>query len=301
MADANTRLDEEILAVRKQSRLPSSKNMVSMFTDVQTVHELTSRRRTLSSSILASTKLQNALARRSKNGVIPEEDLPIVSSSKAHAESNVHRLAFSTTAFPFTDPSPTDPAKLLGVRIDVCRRSGRFEKPYYLLLKKGDDGKFLHIYRHTIPVCIPLRELERRYLPQVKEDSLVKQNLHMLVRKLRLELVSWVARRDAVDILQEELGLLSTVESDDSSLTGGIKAVAATSAEARYIRLEWHDGRVGRVKLTNKGFVERAVVYGPEGRDMKTERLVADGQHTLYDVADGRHTIRKLAEFLKSA
>lgn len=188
---------------------------------------------------------------------LPKDESSIVSSSQKHSQSNIHRLAFSTTAFPFVDPSPTDPAKLLGIRIDICRRDGKFDKPYYVLLKRGDNE--LHVYRHTIPIFIPIRELEDQYLPQ---------NIHLFVRKLRQELNSWIARCDTIESLQE-------------SSIPNIQSVSATSQEARYVRLEWNDGRIGRIKLSNKGLIERTVVYGLEGRAMKTEKILADGNQSV--------------------
>ena len=187
---------------------------------------------------------------------LPKDESSIVSSSQKHAQLNIHRLTFSTTAFPFVDPSPIDPAKLLGIRIDICRRDGKFDKPYYVLLKRSDG---LRVYRHTIPVFISIRELEDQYLPS---------NIHLFVRKLRQELNSWIARCDAIELLQE-------------TSIPNIRSVAAVSQEARYVRLEWNDGRIGRIKLSNKGLIERAVVYGLEGRAMKTEKTLADGNQSI--------------------
>lgn len=104
-----------------------------------------------------------------------------------------------------------------------------------------------------------------------------KQDLRGFVRELRRELVAWHLRTDAVEFLREKLGL-SGAESQSSSAgraspetSTGIVFLAPTALEARYVRLEWEDGRVGRFKLTNAGIVERAVVIGDRGRDKQTE------------------------------
>jgi central kinetochore subunit Mal2/MCM21 len=189
------------------------------------------------------------------------------------------------------------------VRIDICARGGKYVKPYYLLLKRvGRDRKSLRVHRHTIPVFIPLRQLEERYLPVptatsrtgendiLKPSKQKKQDLKKLVRELRRELVSWHLRSDAVDLLREELGLPKNSSEDDAASTvsdnqepgpvaqkSGILSLAATSIEARYIRIEWSDGRVGRIKISNQGFVERAIIIGDDGKDDITASLCTGG------------------------
>lgn len=294
-----------------------------------TVRKLTSRRHVLSSSLLASTSTQNLLKGRSTSSV-EREIPPVALSADKHSQTNHHRIAFSATSFPFKDPSPhSESPNLLGIRIDVCARGGTFNKPYYFLLKhEGGDKRQLRIHRHTIPAFIPLKELEERFLPVPKggfdeeggdegeEEGLKpwkrkKQNLPRLVRELRRELVAWHLRRDAVQWLREELGLQRETESeggegDDTSANRDgdgrvdesptsekprIVSLAATSLETRYIRLVWNDGRVGRIKLSNRGQVERAIVLGEGGREKTKESVFVGG--------DGR--IESLARRLRAA
>ncbi|KAJ5520041.1 Centromere protein Cenp-O [Penicillium fimorum] len=175
----------------------------------------------------------------------PHNNLPLVHAAGAHTTSNHHRIAFGATAFPFKDPSPTAPTTpLLGVRIDVCARNGRFAKPYYILLQSEQrapspslgSAKVLKVYRHTVPGFISIAKLENVYLPQAgvshdtgdgntegassaedeaqpakpwKSSSRVrKQDLRGFVRELRRELVAWHMRVDAVEFLREKLGLV---------------------------------------------------------------------------------------------
>jgi central kinetochore subunit Mal2/MCM21 len=150
-------------------------------------------------------------------------------------------------------------------------------------------------------VFIPLRQLEERYLPaptatsetdndNLKPSKPKKQDLKKLVRELRRELVSWHLRSDAVHLLREELGLPKNSSEDDAVSTVsdnqepgpvaqklGIISLAATSTEARYIRIEWQDGRVGRIKISNQGFVERAIIIGDDGKDDITASLCTGG------------------------
>ena len=204
---------------------------------------------------------------------------------------------------------------LLGVRIDICGRTGKFDKPYYIFLKRarieGDTSRSaedaLRVHRHTIPTFIPLRRYEDQYLPlqgeaeasEVSDNRTypLRQDLHMFVRKVRQELLSWTLRRAAIDLLQEELNL-AVVQSHESEIADGkgrpdkgpeevvgrygIKSIAKTAVEARYARLEWEDGRVGRVKISDNGTIERAVVFGDEGRHKSAEHVLA-GQDVLVE------------------
>jgi central kinetochore subunit Mal2/MCM21 len=224
----------------------------------------------------------------------------VVASGK-HSESNHYRIAFGATAFPFKDPSPNTNDNLLGVRLDVCARNGQFAKPYYVLLRqervRGSNGKRLRVHRHTVPAFISMSKLESVFLSfpgpwkaraddDVEEENLKpwkeqtrKQDLRGFVRELRRELVAWHMRSDAVEFLREKLGLRDAVSGERASPVEGTGVVSLTSTavEARYVRLEWEDGRVGRFKLSNAGLVERAVVIGDAGRDKRTEDAMTGG------------------------
>lgn len=259
----------------------------------------------LASSLLSSDQVQKILRKAPPAITSIRDDVsPLARAANKHSECNHYRIAFGTTAFPFKDPSPTaHPENLLGVRIDVCARNGRFTKPYYVLLRRelsrGENQKRLTIHRHTVPSFISVAKLESVYLPvpvstrrvendsEPEEDDAVasqkgwkmgrKQDLRGFVRELRRELVAWHLRTEAIDLLRERLGLeegesLSSAEERLSPESRcGILSLTPTAIEARYMRLEWEDGRVGRFKLTNAGIVERAVVIGDQGRDKQTE------------------------------
>ncbi|OJD22965.1 hypothetical protein ACJ73_05679 [Blastomyces percursus] len=292
--DVSSGLDYEIAALRAQ------------------IHNLTNRRQLFSSSLLSTNIVQDALAQH-----VPfelEKDIePVILSSGKHAQTNLHRITFSVTSFPFKDPSPhvTSP-NLLGIRIDICTRNGTFVKPYYLLLKRvgGPEKKFLQLHRHTIPVFIPLAQLERKYLsvPRgtngadskiAKSSKTPKQDLCSLVRELRRELVAWHLRCDALKWLQEELGIPDESDIDESQSSQRslhkdplpesdleVVSVTATAIETRYIRIEWRDGRVGRIKLSNTGYVERAIIIGDEGRDKVTENLLTGGDGRIENAVE---------------
>ncbi|KAK2789142.1 hypothetical protein FQN53_002366 [Emmonsiellopsis sp. PD_33] len=288
--DAPSGLDKEIASIRAE------------------ISNLTNRRRFLSSSLLSTNAVQDALRKHVPRGL--EKDIePVVLSSGKHAQANHHRVAFSTTSFPFKDPSPhVQSPNLLGIRIEVCTRRGTFVKPYYLLLRRvGKDGKQLRVHRHTIPIFIPLVQLEQRYLAAPKGGHAMdsetdkpwktpKQDLRRLVRELRRELVAWHLRCDAVQWLQEELGVSENTDEKDEPRSSdnlpddqppnnlGIVSLAATAIETRYVRLEWQDGRVGRIKLSDRGLVERAIIIGDEGRDKIAENILVGGDGRIESV-----------------
>ncbi|KAL3464334.1 Cenp-O kinetochore centromere component-domain-containing protein [Aspergillus heterothallicus] len=204
------------------------------------IRKLQRRRRFLSSSILSSAPLQKRLSKPNQAAEhsfsnLNEDLSPLVRTAGSHAQSNHHRIAFSTTTFPFKDPSPTsgtetdDSKKLLGVRIDVCVRNGRFAKPYYILLQKlHTDGHNqgnvrVRVHRHTIPAFIPVDRLERVFLPRVsqeftngdgaeetkaKQSGTRKQDLRGFIREVRRQLVAWHTRLDAVHYLREQIGVI---------------------------------------------------------------------------------------------
>lgn len=315
-------LDTDIQTIRAQSTLTTPNPTLSAYISnpppFQIISKLTSpvrtlqhRKRFLSSSLLSSDSIQKHLRKPPTTlTTIENEVSPLIRAAGAHSDSNHHRIAFGTTAFPFKDPSPTASAEnsnLLGVRIDVCVRGGRFAKPYYVLLRRervrGEKEVRLRVHRHTVPAFIDLGSIEGFYLPfpgnrqgkgvdsdGEEEDEPLKptrksgrrQDLRGFVRELRRELVAWHLRGDAVELLREKLGLseeslIDPAERLSPESRGGIVALAPTAVEARYVRLEWEDGRVGRFKLSNAGIVERAVVIGDDGRDKQIEDAMTGG------------------------
>lgn len=165
--------------------------------------------------------------------------------------------------------------------------------------------KRVRVYRHTIPAFISLDRLERVYLTRLRnpesgtdetenlkpwKSTHRKQDLAGFIRALRTEIVAWQRRRDVISFLRGRLGLSRDEgDGDDDSpeildrelrraIDGlGIVSLAATALEARYVRVEWEDRRVGRLKISNSGSVERAVVLGDRGRDKGVEEAMKGG------------------------
>ncbi|RAH65150.1 uncharacterized protein BO66DRAFT_383974 [Aspergillus aculeatinus CBS 121060] len=227
--------------------------------ELQTLHH---RRRILTNSLLTSRPFQRLAKSQSQSqttATAPRSsqkwtDLsPLLHSSALHADLNHHRIAFSTTAFPFTDPSPSpvpsEAKKLIGLRIDICARDGSYVKPYYILLRKGvlhlstgsdaeertgKGGRVLYVHRHTVPPVVDVGALERVYLPRAGGDAArgeegeqlkpwkrspnkkKQQDLKGFLREVRRQLVVWHVRCDGVRYLRERLGVVKRGEGQDA-------------------------------------------------------------------------------------
>lgn len=178
---------------------------------------------------------------------------------------------------------------MLGVRIDISNSEGQYDKPYYILAQRVvNSGDHLRIYRHTIPAFIPIRRYEEMYLPQQDEGygsgdttSSQRQDMHGLLKHVRHDLVSWTQRRETIEILQRQLRISSratdsgTAEAVRDMSVGifGIRSLTATSVESTQIKIEWTNGAVGRLRVSEKGIVEKAVVYDHGGRSKAVEMM----------------------------
>jgi central kinetochore subunit Mal2/MCM21 len=292
----------------------------------------------ITNTLLCSTKIQNLLGDSdvlpNTSLDLPNDENPLSTKSRTSAsastntqhQTNMHRLSFTVTTFPFADPSPTNSlhGRLLGLRFDQCSHLGMFQKPYYILLRRVEEGgDEWRVHRHTIPAFVPLGRLEEEFLPLRDEDGsddehygaedesgsagvkAKKQDLHSFVRKIRHELTSWNLRREAIDFLKSELRLVTppatAKEGDESEEDGaddtemtdsdsttqglyGVQSIEATSFEARQARITWTDGTIGRIKISNRGLVEKAVVVGEGGRIRGVENLLVDGESRVEEL-----------------
>ena len=284
----NDELDDDIATIRAE------------------IQALSKQRNLLSSSLLGSTRVQQQLAQASTTEPLPTETQSLLSASQIHAQENTYRLALGVTAFPFQDPSTEDSSqRLLGVRFDIADSNGKYDNPYYIIAQRVADGSDdLRVYRHTIPSFIPLRQYEELYLPPQDEgygsgDNVnyqrQTQDLHGLVKHVRHDLVSWTLRCEAIKSLQQRLQLPTYTpdeaegeESPDNDTNAGrfgVKNLTATSPEATQFKIEWANGVVGRVKVSNKGMIEKGVLYGPQGRMKEEETILTKDDCSVLDLA----------------
>lgn len=337
--ELSDRLDDDIARVRAE------------------IESLTKRKNLLVSSLLSSTKIQSQLA--NNNDRVINDQNPL----EAHAQhnlTNIHRLAYGVTSFPFTDPNPdTSDKPLLGVRFDIPSRNGQFDKaPYYIFLKRIDEGDeystaqssgdtrrhSLKIHHHTIPALVPLEAYAARYLPspvladdhtdthrsrdegyfstsadndgndepaqnsdELRQDTAADgpepvQDLHALVAAVRHDLLSWQLRNDAISLAREQLGLADGNNGRESDRVNAgkfsVQLVEATAVDARFVRLVWQNGTVARLRLTDDGHIDRAVVLGDTGGGVSSDRM-KDMERLLTSSRDGGQLkFRELTERL---
>lgn len=178
---------------------------------------------------------------------------------------------------------------MVGVRIEAFQE-GRYVRPYYVFLNRPyEDKGILRIHRHTVPPCIPLATLAERWLPTPNTDGeplKKKQSLQRFVRSLRLQITAYHNRVAVIAGMRKAFGLEGRKGDKGKQRESGIADVSAADAEARQIRLEWLDGRIGRAVMDDKGEVMKSVVIGEYGRDREMERELMGGDRRVEAMAE---------------
>ncbi|KAE9370849.1 hypothetical protein N431DRAFT_412605 [Stipitochalara longipes BDJ] len=260
------------------------------------ISALKAQRSIQASIILSSQSTRSTLNRlrasqkQAKPSPTTTDATPLLSTSTAqlsHNRENLYRLCAGITTFRIQDPDPNavDDGKVLGLRIDVAS-NGKFLRPYYIMLNKPfTNSELLRVHRHTVPPCIPLFSLVDRYLPNgkgsasmgSKEPGAKKQDLRRFARALRKEVVGYHNRVGVIKSLRKEFKLDEKVSRKGKGRERVIADISAADAEAKQVRIEWVDGRIGRCVVDDGGEVRKCVVIGEEGRDFETERRVIRG------------------------
>jgi central kinetochore subunit Mal2/MCM21 len=101
-----------------------------------------------------------------------------------------------------------------------------------------------------------------------------RQDLNKLVRSLRREIVAYHNRIAVIKNLGKEFRLDQKISKKGKDRERVIEDISAADAEAKQIRIEWVDGRIGRVLIGDGGEVIKCVVMGEGGRDRESERLI---------------------------
>lgn len=240
---------------------------------------------------LLKVQVANSLAVRPSADAAPRRDAQALRKlcelHEARDQQCLYRICAGITAFKVRDPDPNavDDGTVLGLRIEVMSKA-QFCKPYFVMLNRPYPGSdFLKVHRHTVPPYIPLPGLAARHLPPPPADDMVgadkvKQDLLHFSRCLRKEIVRHHNRVGAIADIRRDIGIA------DNGATGEwIVDVSAADPEAKQVRLEWANGRLGRVVMDDDGFVRQAVVFGAEGRDRETMRGLGEKGLRVEDLA----------------
>ncbi|RFU24634.1 hypothetical protein B7463_g11694, partial [Scytalidium lignicola] len=219
-----------------------------------------------------------------------------------HNQECTYRACASITTFKIHDPDPhaVDGGSVLGIRIDVGS-SGKFIRPYYIMLNKPYPGSnALRIHRHTVPPCIPIASFAARYLPPPSSSSSTQstaagetmkvggrrgQDLTRFVRALRREVVQYHNRIVVIKALRKAFGLDEKVSAKGKGRERVLYDISAADAEAKQLRIEWVDGRIGRCVVGERGEMLKCVVIGEDGRDREMERRVLGGDRRMEGIA----------------
>lgn len=220
----------------------------------------------------------------------------------AYDQHCLYRACAGITTFRVRDPDPNavDGGSVLGVRIEVMTRS-KFLRPYFVLLNRPYSGneqrkRFLRVHRHTVPPCIPLAGLAARYLPAPRParpggengDAAPerRQDLSRFVRCLRRDIVRYHNRVSVIADLRRAVGLDGKRrDAEELAESSPLLAISAADTEAKQVRVDWKDGRSGRLVIGDDGDVVKLVVFGDMGRDRElTRELLSEGSR-LEDVA----------------
>ncbi|KAI0845852.1 Cenp-O kinetochore centromere component-domain-containing protein [Daldinia vernicosa] len=240
--------------------------------------------------ILQADSTKKSGFKKSNDSSRLQELLTRADEQNAHKQQCLYRTCASITTFKVRDPDPNavDGGNVLGLRFEVMSKS-RFLRPYYVMLNRPyPNSRFLRVHRHTVPQCIPLSGLTARYLPPpvAKDDDSdmpKRQDLSTFVRALRRELVRYHNRTAVIGDLRSMAGLESK-KGKAKELEVPITDISAADAQAKQIRVEWSDGRSGRLVMDDDGDIVKMVVQGEDGQDRETMRQFLGGSLRVEDV-----------------
>lgn len=310
-ADLNEEIDD--LKARGNSILPTLTTNTTHTNNTPQVDTLNAQLRVQLNGLLTTPSARDAIHKdaastsTSSSSTAPTTPLQArLDRQLAHAQQSTYRICAGITTFRVRNPDPNavDHGAVLGLRIEVMTRA-RFARPYFVFLNRPytPTSSFFRVHRHTVPPCIPLNGLASRYLPapapKRKEDhdggdgrkappprAVQQQDLPRFARALRREIVRYHNRVAVVADLRKVLGLdgkrRDAVERAERC---PIYAIGAADAESKHIRVDWKDGRAGRLVLGDDGEVCKAVVLGEMGRDREVTRELLGGGERLEDVA----------------
>lgn len=215
---------------------------------------------------------------------------------RAYNQQCLYRICAGITTFRVQDPDPNavDGGRVLGIKIEVMTRA-KFLRPYYVLLNRPFSGsesgqRFLRVHRHTVPPCIAFNGLAARHLPAPKPTTdsgnddgqdiglQRKQDLSRFVRSVRREIVRYHNRIAIIADLRRALGLDGKRDDAEDPDQSSIFSISAADTEAKHVRIDWRDGRSGRLVIGDDGDVLKLVVFGERGRECElTRELLSHG------------------------
>ncbi|KAI6247248.1 hypothetical protein HI914_04144 [Erysiphe necator] len=232
----------------------------------------------------------------------------LLSTAKAqysHNQTNLYRICATITPFRIQDPDPNavNNGHILGLRFDVSN-NGKFIRPYYIMLNKLWNGEknMLSVHRHTLPPAIPLSTLVEKYLVNhrgplaLASGSKVrtgKQSLLIFSRALRRSIVAYHNRLSLIKNFRIDFGL--DVDDDSAMIYDEeiILDLSALDSEMKNLRLEWIDGRVGRIVINEDGEIKKCIIISEGKRHRASERALSGSLQNLGEKLWEEHCRRR--------
>lgn len=280
-------LDDDIANLKARGTLQFSlKSYLDFTLTTPQVESLNAQLRVQLNGLLTTNSTRDAIHADASASALQDR----LEKQQAYAQQCAYRICAGITTFRVRDPDPNavDSGAVLGLRIEVMTRA-RFVRPYFVFLNRPYAGWRVH--RHTVPPCIPLNGLAARYLPAPPKSGAEAadkqlQNLPRFARTLRREIVRYHNRVAVVADLRKALGLDGKrKDAKERAERCPIYSISSADAETKQIRIDWKDGRSGRLVLGDDGEVGKLVVLGERARDREaTRELLSDGNR-LEDVA----------------
>ncbi|KAI1456837.1 Cenp-O kinetochore centromere component-domain-containing protein [Annulohypoxylon moriforme] len=279
------RLDNEIASLRDQ--VESLKRDLKLQTATLITSDSTLQ-------LLRETASKRPKSSRKNTNPRAQELLAKADEQAAHKQQCLYRACASVTTFKVRDPDPNavDGGSVLGLRFEIMYKA-RFLRPYYVMLNRPyPNSRYLRIHRHTVPQCIPLTGLSARYLPPPTtkgntnnndddDNAPKKQDLTTFVRALRRELVRYHNRTAIIGDLRSEAGLEKKPRKE---VEVPIVDISAADVQAKQIRVEWEDGRSGRLVISDDGDIVKMVAQGENGQDREAVRQLLGGSVRVEEV-----------------
>ncbi|CAH2353612.1 hypothetical protein CLIB1423_11S03686 [[Candida] railenensis] len=186
---------------------------------------------------------------------------------------NIYRFG-GITAFPINKYLFAEDNLVLGLRFDIYSIN-KFEVPHYIILRKeqnvkgttqgdGMNAGTWHIFKHTLPVFIPIRQYEQEHLLQNK--------LIQFVKSVRIDLIKLQYRHNKFDLVSKGLGF--RLEKD---------------LQCQRVKLKYNDTELSL--FCSQDYIEEVDVASNSGKRKIIESIVRNSQ-----IKDLLKTFRRVKE-----
>ncbi|KAK9453990.1 hypothetical protein V1511DRAFT_503867 [Dipodascopsis uninucleata] len=224
---------------------------------------------------LKESQNQSILDQVTKNDQERGRDILAHISSKYGVRKNIqtenlYRMA-GITAFKINDPAFKGYGEeLLGVRIEYFAL-GTFASPHYLIIARDEKTNDYFIYKHTIPLHIPLEKICKLYL---------NKDLKYFVRVVRKQLILDHQKRSYLS----SLPYVEAIEADDSCELVKLEFdIPKYGIRHAYVYCDLTSIKKAVVLAKSIDLESEEDGQGEEQRDSKLEQIMLGNINQLYE------------------